>query len=790
MLTHALPPQLQEDREEISLILEVTDDAEEHAAILKEKVPRLEVVATYDLLFQGIAVKGNIETIKRAVQLDFVEASYPVKTYTTLSKASPTFVGKRWNMPRIDNSTLSVEHEHYPSLQAENTSLLNGNHATFRAENTSLLNKNRATTMHRSNISASDQITPSLQTGDGVDELGVGERPFVLPSEMNDTQFTGKGVKVGVVDTGIDYEHPDLRANFAGGFDLVDLDDDPMETQDILPTMHGTHVAGIIAADGVLQGVAPDAEIYAYRALGPGGSGTSIQVMAAMEEAVKEGVDVINLSLGNTVNGPDYPTSKAVTEAAKLGVAVVVANGNAGPENWTVGAPATSAHAMSVGAYETESRLPSLYIAKADKEISIQSLPFARPWQFERDHEVVMPDEKLPGNFALLQVDAETIAEDIMVMQENRVKGVILYEEKASEIDWMSELMEAEIDIPIALLALQDGRWLKRNLKEKDPLYADTKYDIKPAGIAEFSSRGPVTVDWELKPDLVAPGVNIVSTVPGGYDILNGTSMAAPHVAGAIAVMKEAQPTWTNEQIFNALKTTAQQVAEPSGEIVSPVEQGSGFIQLSAAIETDLIVHGAPLTFGKVGRYVNKREQRVTIENLSSEEKVLHFEIPKKSTGLSWQLPQQFVLAPNEKEEIILKLGTNSLLLDEGTFQGWLSLVEQNRKINLPYVVVNETADYKKVMGFSFDINRFDDSTYDYELYVPEKVTGVKIKLFHPDSLIYKGELLELTDLTVGMNEGKVDKADVEFAGEYYGLIVVELENGELAHYDTMLYLE
>lgn len=157
--------------------------------------------------------------------------------------------------------------------------------------------------------------------------------PFVLPEALNDTSFTGKGVTVGVIDTGIDYEHPDLRANYSGGFDVVDLDDDPMETTEELPTLHGTHVAGIIAADGALQGVAPDAEILAYRALGPGGSGTSIQVIAAMEEAVRDEVDIINLSLGNTVNGPDYPTSKAVNEAAKQGVAVVVANGNDGPKN-------------------------------------------------------------------------------------------------------------------------------------------------------------------------------------------------------------------------------------------------------------------------------------------------------------------------------------------------------------------------------------------------------------------------------------------------------------------------
>ncbi|MDI4707135.1 S8 family serine peptidase, partial [Pseudoalteromonas shioyasakiensis] len=149
----------------------------------------------------------------------------------------------------------------------------------------------------------------------------------VIPSDLNDTEYTGKGVKVGVVDTGIDYNHPDLSNNYKAGYDLVDLDDDPMETlkEEGIPTIHGSHVAGIIAADGDLKGVAPDAEIYSYRALGPGGAGTSVQVLAAMEQAVKDDVDVLNLSLGNSVNGPDYPTSVAVNRAVELGVPVVIA---------------------------------------------------------------------------------------------------------------------------------------------------------------------------------------------------------------------------------------------------------------------------------------------------------------------------------------------------------------------------------------------------------------------------------------------------------------------------------
>src|SRR5699024_9858737 len=87
------------------------------------------------------------------------------------------------------------------------------------------------------------------------------------PKELHSTVYTGKGVKVAVIDTGIDYNHPDLSHNYKGGYDLIDLDDNPMETtsKEGVPTNHGSHVAGIIAANGQLEGVAKHADLYAYR---------------------------------------------------------------------------------------------------------------------------------------------------------------------------------------------------------------------------------------------------------------------------------------------------------------------------------------------------------------------------------------------------------------------------------------------------------------------------------------------------------------------------------------------
>src|SRR5699024_7311518 len=134
-----------------------------------------------------------------------------------------------------------------------------------------------------------------------------------------------------------------------------------------------------------------------------------------------------------------------------------------------------------------------------------------------------------------------------------------------------------------------------------------------------------------------APGVNIISTVPGGYELLNGTSMAAPHVAGAIALIKEAQPTWTNEQIFGALRTTAKKVK--TSETESPKIQGTGLIQVSDAIETQTIIDNPLLSFGKVHEHVNERTIELTIENKSQSTQKYSFDIPKKKQGLTWLLP-------------------------------------------------------------------------------------------------------------------------------------------------------
>ena len=108
--------------------------------------------------------------------------------------------------------------------------------------------------------------------------------------------------------------------------------------------------------------------------------------------------------------------------------------------------------------------------------------------------------------------------------------------------------------------------------------------------LADFSSRGPVTVTWDIKPDLLAPGVDINSTVPFGYMDLAGTSMSAPHVAGACALLLQEHPNWTPKQIKSALMTTAKPLKNSKQQLYHTYEQGAGRLQIAEALKADTFI--------------------------------------------------------------------------------------------------------------------------------------------------------------------------------------------------------
>ncbi|OZU88445.1 peptidase S8 [Virgibacillus indicus] len=614
----------------------------------------------------------------------------------------------------------------------------------------------------------------------------------VIPSELNTTEYTGKGVKVAVIDTGIDYNHPDLTSSYVAGYDLVDLDEDPMETLPAqgMPTLHGTHVAGIIAGNGELNGVAPDADIYAYRALGPGGSGTSVQVIAAMEKAVEDGVDIMNLSLGNAVNGPDYPTSMAVNKAIDLGIAVVIANGNNGPGHWTVGSPATASKALSIGASSPPELIPYLYESLMDREIAIHPMVGSVPWKLDKTYPILSAEENrnLHGKIALFRRDTVPFYEKAKLAEERGAIAVLISNNEDGKFQGMIE-NERPVTIPVASISKLDGEWLRKQQKNNS-FQMKTIYKEKPSTIAEFSSRGPVTVNWDIKPDVLAPGTNILSTVPDGYQKLQGTSMAAPHVAGAIALVKEAHPDWDTQQIFGALKTTSLRMEAENGDPLEPIIQGMGKIRPEKAIEAKTIIHDPLLSFGKIDSYMETKTIEVIVENKTNKTQFYSFDIPDKETGITWKLPKMFKVEKQEKITLPIELNITAAQLKEGIHQGWLTLHQDNNEYHLPYLFVNKTADNPKAMGFEFSLKPFSKETYLYQLYVTDPAERVEVDLYDPDTLMYKRTLLTMNDVKIGMNEGEIKKAELGPPGHYNALITIYLEDGSYEHYETGFYIE
>ena len=618
--------------------------------------------------------------------------------------------------------------------------------------------------------------------------------PFIGGKEIrglfdkNNKRLTGKGVKIGIIDTGIDYNHPDLKASYRGGKDLIDNDNDPMETRGNkhLATYHGTHVAGIIAANGRIQGIAPEAEIYAYRALGAGGRGDSDSVLLAIEEAIQDQMDVINLSLGNSINGPDLPLTLALNKAVEHGVVAVVSTGNSGPKEWTVGSPGTSSKAISVGASSPPIKIPYLQVGYGQqvKSIELKQVFGAEKWS-SRSFETIIYVRTLSeykkmdvqGKVVLIEKGKIPIEKMIKLAKKERAKAIIVFNNK--EGHFITGLME-QVDIPAVTISGKAGRYLRELSLQKSNVSVKTVYMEKKDLLASFSSRGPVTVSWEIKPDIVAPGMFIDSTVPGGYLSLQGTSMAAPHVAGSAALIKQAHPEWGPMEIKSAMMSTAKLLMDEKGDFYKTFEQGAGRIQINEAIKADTFIYPSSLTFGvfedKAGE--EKRVKQLTIENKSSKTRYYSFAIPKDQKGLLWKMPSSFLLKPREKKNVTLDLSIRSHQIKKGIYDGFIHIKEGTKGIHIPYIFIKGLPDYPKILGFHFSKGRTKE-TFQYEMYIPGGGDELSIILYELETFRFIDCLDRLKPAPSGYIQREIRKKGVPNNGLYH--MVLYLKKGEVS---------
>ncbi|MCH7321838.1 S8 family serine peptidase [Solibacillus sp. MA9] len=462
----------------------------------------------------------------------------------------------------------------------------------------------------------------------------------------------GQGIKVAVLDTGIDANHPEFAGIYKGGKNFIPnsssytrnrANDDASETSPVerpahMPeinekgnsfyTSHGTHVAGTIAAIGAneygIKGIAPKVDLYAYRVLGAYGSGATSGIVKAIDTAVIEKMDVINLSLGGGANTETDSGSFAINNAMMAGTISVIATGNEGPNRGTMGTPATARLGIAVG---NTSNPETMHNGKVNvavgsynltKQLQLMGTTFGRDLatQLQGEFEIVaVPGNgeakdyngiDVKGKVALISRGSIAFVDKIAHAKDNGAVATIIHNFAGGTNApnpsgaFLGDSFEL---LPTFDLSQTDGEAIRAALKQGAGTVSFGNFgSTRTTGdeVNDSSSRGPSTPNFDIKPDVSAPGTNIMSTIPmykadfpdavysEAYDRKTGTSMATPHIAGIAALIKQANPSWNAFDVKVALSNTAKLLDKTKYDVFS---QGAGRVDAYAAARPDVLAY-------------------------------------------------------------------------------------------------------------------------------------------------------------------------------------------------------
>jgi len=454
--------------------------------------------------------------------------------------------------------------------------------------------------------------------------------------------YTGAGIRVAVIDTGIDYDHPDLGGAFGPGERVVtgyDFVGDSFNADPTSPSYspvpvpdpdpddcygHGTHVSGIIGANGAIKGVAPGVKFGAYRVFGCEGSTTADIMIAAMERALADDMDVLNMSIGSAYQWPQYPTAQAADRLVNKGVVVVASIGNNGANGlYSAGAPGLGKKVIGAASFDnTKTYLTAFTISPDNRAIGYINAAGCPPAPFEgtfpmartgtssstADACSALPGS-LAGKIALIRRGTCTFYTKAKNAQDAGAIGVVLYNNAAG---YLSPTVAGSppITIPVVAITAADGALIDSRLAAGDVYLTWTNGTVSPSNptgnlISSFSSYG-LSPDLSLKPDIGAPGGSIYSTYPiekGSYTNMSGTSMSSPHVAGAAALLLEAKPK-TPAQI---VRTVLQNSSDPKpwwgnpglGFLDNVHRQGAGMLDIDDAIMATTKIEPGKIALGE-----------------------------------------------------------------------------------------------------------------------------------------------------------------------------------------------
>ena len=490
----------------------------------------------------------------------------------------------------------------------------------------------------------------------------------------NETGFTGEGMLIAILDTGVDMDHQifskapaspaltqdDVKgllsqydfqaegfvkglsvssvyksAKFPFQFDYGDKDTDGAPGT---KSSHGTHVAstaaGCTGINADVQGVAPDAQIANMNVFNSSGSASYADILSALEDCMLLGVDVANLSLGSDAGYIDYENPDEFTEsllnvfkrAGESGMSLAVAAGNAysaaygdafgnkalasNPDYGLISEPSTYGESMSVAAV-SNSKVKSPYITVGGRDFAYQdsgTISTDENAKIFRDlaKKGELEYAVVPGYGTEDDYEGIDVSGKVALVQRG---GGMYYEQKErsayahgaiamlvyNNVPGMLYMSITDWKMPCAFISQEAGEYLKAQENKVLTVGAADKLVASPTyGMADFSSWG-ATTELTLKPEITAPGAGIYAAVPGNaYESMDGTSMASPHAAGAMAIVQQAlkargmtDATQRKHMVDTLLMSTASIIYDSSGQPYSPRKQGAGLININDAVKTE-----------------------------------------------------------------------------------------------------------------------------------------------------------------------------------------------------------
>jgi subtilisin family serine protease len=414
---------------------------------------------------------------------------------------------------------------------------------------------------------------------------------------------------------------------------------------------HGTHTATTAAGNrtsasifgtliGDIEGIAPKARVASYKAcwLRPGDTRASCNtsdLANAIDSAVADGVDVISYSVGSSLTRTIAPDDVALMAAAKAGVLAIVAAGNEGPNLGTIGSPAGAPWVVTAAAStrDGESNVEAMEITAPPGlagKYAVKEANFTPPLDevdpieaslvlvndddtsldtgatgSEADAcQALINDDEVRGNVAFIQRTGCRFDEMVKNAADAGAVAALVYNIAGDPIVMHGE--SGLSDIPALMLGQADANLILAEIDAEvdvtvvlDKSFLLTSSDTGNE-MATFSARGPAPVPDILKPDVTAPGVNILAgfspdsaySTPGeNFAYLSGTSMSTPHIAGVAALIRQAHPTWSPSAIKSALMTTSRQNITASTGLgdANPFDFGAGHIVPNAAVDPGLV---------------------------------------------------------------------------------------------------------------------------------------------------------------------------------------------------------